>query len=213
MKKTGWVHNIRDHKHIVFIQLWLPNDTPLPPDDNARGRYLHASHFYLTIIIMKSKVKTIPPMTAEENRLYDLDIMSLRTICNARKGLSCRDSRGNYLPKDALVRLIIMEPDHQPALPPPREIQRPAPSVMRSRPRRRSINGIPPPLPPPRKRRRKVGPTPSPSVMKSRLRRRSLNGMPPPLPPRNRRRRRTAERLDAGGYLVPVPLPPKAAWQ
>lgn len=31
--KIGWVHNIRDHKHIVFVQLWMPNAP-------CQGRYL-----------------------------------------------------------------------------------------------------------------------------------------------------------------------------
>lgn len=66
----------------------------------------------------KSLTGTVPPMSYHDSKLYDLSIYELRTICNHRKGKSCRDSNGKYLPKSQLIELIIQEPDVIPQLPP-----------------------------------------------------------------------------------------------
>lgn len=65
----------------------------------------------------KVGIKTIPPMTPTEYRLYELPVSELRTICNYRKGKSCRDKHGKYLSKAKLIELIMMEVD-VPKLPP-----------------------------------------------------------------------------------------------
>jgi hypothetical protein len=72
---------------------------------------------YIWLIIMV-KQGTIPSMSEEEEFLYGLRMDELRTICNRRKGVSCLNDNGGFLPREELVALIMMTPDFVPKLPP-----------------------------------------------------------------------------------------------
>jgi hypothetical protein len=77
------------------------------------------SYYSMYIMSKRSASQTVPPMSMHESSLYDISVPDLRTLCNRRKGQSCRGVDGKYLPKKDLIALIMMAPDiAAPALPP-----------------------------------------------------------------------------------------------